>query len=240
MATLTQYLTATRRLLQNPPAPESLYSTADLTAHINTARGQLAGESECVRVMGTLTMTAGTRIYSLSTINVSAAPGVSGVFNARILQRVVGDGLRWMRPFEWPRFSQYYLNRVVPVSGQPEIWSQFGQGASGSIYVDPVPDTGYTASVDCVCRPVDLIDDSTPDAIPYPFSDAVPFFACYYALLGAQSQARQADADRMMERYEEFKNRARAMSNPSVLPLLYEGRQDPTMANKLAIGGMQR
>ena len=43
---LTAYLNATAILLQNPVAPTSLYSTANLTTFINTARGQLAGESE--------------------------------------------------------------------------------------------------------------------------------------------------------------------------------------------------
>jgi hypothetical protein len=152
------------------------------------------------------------------------------------LYRRVADGRVWMRPRSWPWFSQYHLSQAVPSSGVPAVWTQYGQGETGSLYFDPLPDGDYTIDADCVCRPVDLVTDATPDAIPYPFSDAVPFFACYYALLAAQSQARQADADRMLARYEEFKNRARGMSNPNVLPQNYEQQADPTLVNKLALG----
>jgi len=40
---LASYITQTQRLLQNPGAPISLYSTADITSYVNIARGQLAG-----------------------------------------------------------------------------------------------------------------------------------------------------------------------------------------------------
>ena len=57
---LTAYLTRTRQLLQNPAATVALYADADLTAYINTARSELAGETECVRDYSTLAMAAGT------------------------------------------------------------------------------------------------------------------------------------------------------------------------------------
>lgn len=236
MATLTQYITETRQLLQNPNAPTQLYSDANLTSYINRARGLLAGDSECIRVYGTLALTQGVRVYSLTSINVSSTPGIDGALNARILMRRLGDGNIWMRPRNWPWFAQYKLNNPVPQQGVPSVWTQYGQGETGSLYVDPVPDSSYVVDVDTVCRPVDLVDDTTPDAIPYPFDKAVPFFACYYALLAAQSNARQADADRMKQRYEEFKNMARSISNPDVLPQLYEQHPDLTLPAKL---GMQ-
>ena len=107
---------------------------------------------------------------------------------------------------------------------------------TGSIFVDPLPDTGYVAKLDAVCYPVDLVDDTTPEAIPYPWTDAVPFFAAYYALLSSQNATRQADADRMMARYSEFVSRARRTSNASVLPMTYEQSGDPTESNKLGLG----
>lgn len=234
---LDQYLTATRRLLQNPSAPTSLYSSTDLTAYINTARNQLAGEGECVRVMGTLALTAGVQVYPFSDIDLgaAAATGVAGTLNVRTMWRQIGSGQTWMRPrpFEW--FSLYVLNNPNPQQGQPSIWSQFGQGVLGTIYVSHVPDDAYTATLDLVCYPDALESDSDPEPIPSLWTDAVPFFAAYYALLSSQNGARQADAERMMQRYGEFVARARRSANPSALPYLYPQSGNPTQANQLGL-----
>ena len=47
---LTEYIARTQKLLQHPvPATNPLYSQADITGYINTARKQLAGEGQCIR-----------------------------------------------------------------------------------------------------------------------------------------------------------------------------------------------
>ena len=233
---LDGYVLATQRLLQNPAAPIPLYAPSDLSAYINTARGVLAGESESIRVMGSLATVVGQRPYLFSAINLIAAPaGVLGVFNVRYAWYLVGNGQASLRPRPWPWYAQYKLNNPVPPSGPPAVWSIFGQGTTGSIYLDPLPDTVYTLPLDCVCVPVPLVDDSTPEAIPYPWTDAVPFFAAYLALLSSQTGARRAEADRMLADYEEWKNRARRISNPSILPGLYEQSPNPVRINQLGV-----
>lgn len=232
---LNLYLLQTQQLLQNPPAPVSLYATSDLTSWINRARLQVAGDGECVRNYAALALTQGVGVYPFSAIVLNPATGISGVYNIRTAWRVVADGQVWMRPrpFEW--FSLYELNNPVPDQGPPEIWSQFGQGVNGSIFVSDVPDTTYTLKLDTVCEPAALADDTTPEIIPYPWTEAVPFFAAYYALLSAQTGARYQDADQMLQRYSQFRDRARAMSTPGVLPTIYPQTPDPTMQNKLGV-----
>lgn len=239
---LNTYLLQTQQLLQNPAAPIPLYSDADLTSYINRARLILAGDAECVRVYANFKTVAGQRQYDFADIDVAAVnPAVSAPFNARFLWYVIGDGQAAMRPRGWPWFAQYKLNNPVPATGLPQVWSQYGQGDSGSIFIDPIPDDVYTIVCDTVCVPIALVDDTTVEAIPYPWTDAVPFFAAYYALLSAQAPARQADAERMMQRYEEFKTRARRMSNPSILPGLYE-QSAPVVspANQLGVQSSAR
>lgn len=63
----------------------------------------------------------------------------------------------------------------------PTLCAQFGQGASGSIYKYPIPSTAYQFEFDCFCYPVDLIDDTSFEAIPYPWTDAVAMGAAVYA-----------------------------------------------------------
>lgn len=245
---LALYETSTRRLLQNPAAPISLYSTADLDSYINTARGQLAGESECVRVLGTISTVIGQRNYNFSSINVgvSATNGISGVINVRSVMRSVGVGYKWMKPEAWPWFQSFRMNDPTPVNGAPVAWSQFGQGAApggtgagagGSFYVDPPPNAIYTLTCDCVCFPIALVDDTTVESIPFLWSDAIPYFAAYLALMGSQTGQRQAEAGRMFDLYTTFVGRARQAANPSVNNAIYAQAPDPTLMSKL---GMQR
>lgn len=243
---LTQYQTDLTNLLQSPSAPTSLYSTTNLNRWINIARGQLAGETQCIRYMGTLNAVVGQRPYNFSSIDtgVAATTGIAGVIHVRTLSYNVGDGQQWVPVRSWEWFNQYALNNPVPDSGPPTMWSQFKQGsagtssgsnASGSLYLDPPPDLTYVLNVDCVCYPIALTDDNTVEAIPYLWTDAVPFFAAYYALLSAQTQARQEDAQRYYGYYKEFVERARNASNPSQLNYEYQGSTDVATINKLGV-----
>lgn len=247
---LATYLTATQNLLQTPGAPTSLYSTANLTLWINTARAQLAGESESIRRIGTVSTVVGQRNYNFGSVNVwlggtAATTGVAGIFHVRRISYDVGDGEQWITPSAWPWFDLYHMNNPVPVNGAPEVWSQYAQGSGGqqlgsstfgSFYLDPPPDTAYTLNCDCVCYPIALADDATIEGLPYLWTDCVPYFAAYLAYLSSQTGARQADAMRMMDLYKEFVERARKFANPSVNRWMYEQSPDPTTLNKL---GMQ-
>jgi hypothetical protein len=79
------------------------------------------------------------------------------------------------------------------------------------------------------------VDDTTVEAIPELWADAIPYFAAYLALLSAQSAQRQGDANRMFERYTEFVNRARAASTPSILPGNYKQQPNITRPNQVAM-----
>lgn len=232
---LTTYLLRTQRLLQNPPAPVTLYSSTDLTDYINQARGQLAGESESIRVLATVSTVIGQRNYNFTALNVSSTVGVQGPIHVRRIAYLIASGQRWFTPRSWPWFDLYHLNNPVPQSGPPSTWAQYGQGVSGSFYIDPPPDISYVLSCDTVCYPIPLVDDTTVEAIPFLWTDAVPYFAAYLALLSAQAPARQADANRMFERYTEFVARARRFANPSVNRHQYEQSPDPAAASKLGL-----
>lgn len=231
---LNTYVAETRRLLQNPSAPVTLYTTADLTAFINTARGTIAGESNCIRALGTLALTASLRSYALTLVNtgVSATTGISSPLKANQATVTVGDGAMPLFSKPWPWFQSYLLGETVPLSGQPTTWAQLKQGTSATVYFYPLPDTTYTANLDCVCNPIDLVDDTTVEAIPYPFTDAVPFLAAYYAYMSVQ---RQTDAETMMKRYQQEMGTDRAASTPAVLPTNYSQVPDPTLINKFGL-----
>ncbi len=244
---LTEYQNRVKRLLQNPSAPTSLYATADLTGWINQARGQVAAEAECCRAIGTISTVVDQRNYNFTGIDigVAATTGRAGVINVRSVTYNIASGQQWITPRAWDWFTLYCLNNVVPENGLPETWAQYGQGAgfssqtmsdaSGSIYLDPPPNLVYTLNCDTTCYPIDLTDDTTVEAIPYLWTDAVAYFASYLALLSAQTSVRMNDAQRMLQLYGEFMARARQFSNPSTLRYLYQQAQDPTIPAKLGL-----
>ena len=243
---LTAYETNLQNLLQLPGPTTTLYPTASLDNWINIARGQLAGEAECIRAIGTISTVVGQRAYNFSGLNfgTSSITGIQGAIHVRRINYNVAQGAQWIPPRAWEYFDLYHLNNPVPVNGAPEAWAQYAQGsaapasgssASGSFYIDPPPDAVYTLNCDCVCFPITLVNDSTVEAIPYLWTDAVTFFAAYYAFLSAQTGARAADAERMYGYYKEFLNRARQASNPSVNRTQYEQAADPASINKLGV-----
>ena len=244
---LTRYQTDTRNLLQSPSAPTTLYDVTNLNLWINKARSQVAGEAECVRVLSTISTTVGLRGgYPFSSIDtgVSATNGIAGPLHVRAIRYAVGDGFQWVRPRNWEWFDLYKMNNPVPGSGPPEVWSQYGQGAipisggagqGGRFFIDPIPDIIYVLTCDCVCFPIDLVNDATVEAIPFMWTEAVSFLAAYFALMSAQTGARYGDAERLYQHYETFMERARKQANPSVNRYLYSQALDPTLTNKLGL-----
>lgn len=243
---LNSYVTQTQDLLQNPAAPNTLYSSVSVIQWINIGRGQLAGEAECVRFQGNLSITQGAFSYPFTSIvfpSPSSVSGVQGLVKIEAVWIQSDEGQVWIRPRPWPWWSLYELNSPVyeqpENQAQPKRWAQYAQGATGSLYVSPVPDQSYTAICDCTCYPIPLVDDTTVEAIPYLWTDAVPFYAAYRALLSAQSGARMAQAKEMFDQYTEYVNRARRFSTPSTLPGIYPQNPNVSRANQLGIAPQQ-
>lgn len=247
---LDSYILDTQRLLQNPVPTTGLYSDALITSAINKARRQLAAKSECIRKIGTISTANATREYEFSDIDlgVSATTGIAGVLNVRRISFVTGDGEKYITPRPWEWFDQFCLNTPVPLGDQndpgsrwPRTWSQYGQGASldaslsgssGTFYIDPLPDSVYVLKCDCLCFPNALAEDDDVEALPALFTDAVPFGAAWYVLLGSQNQARMADAERYYKYFNEYQELARNGANPAVLRPQYEMAGDPAQKGK--------
>lgn len=120
-------------------------------------------------------------VYPFSGINVSTFPGVSSVYMIKS-SSLIYSNYRYSLPCY--AFSVYQaMIRQYPFQYQyvPTFCSQFGQGASGSFYLYPLPSQTYQIEYDCFCLPQDLIDNRSVEAIPDPWTDAVPYFAASLA-----------------------------------------------------------
>ena len=231
---LTAYENATTRLLQNPAAPTTLYATTDIDTWINAARQQLASEGFCIQAVGSIATVVGQRTYNLSGID-SFVTGISGALRVEDLAVNVAGGQRPLIARGIAYFRYYYLSNPVPVNGLPMRWARLAEGASGTFIIDPPPDQIYTLQARCACLPINLVNDTTTESIPYPWTDAIPYYAAYLALLSAQSPARQADAMRYFNIYEEFVTRGRTYANADMVRHQYLQAQDPTLINKLGV-----
>ena len=229
---LFEYMRRTQRILRDQRV--QIINPSDLIAFINEARGQIAGEAECILAVGSLAVTAATQIYPFTSVTFSS--GIAGALNARTLWRNVSTGRSWMTPRSWPWFSLYYLTTPPIAAAAPSIWAQYGQGAAGTVYVSPIPDANYTLSVDASCYPSTLSADTDVEVIPYLWTDAIAYYAAYLSLMAMQTGGNTQESDRMYKRYQEYVARARLSANPSILPSNYSHSQ-PMPSNQL--GGPQ-
>lgn len=308
---LNTYLKQTQRLLNDPK--QQIFNVNDLIDYINLARGQVATDGKCVRLLlsggtitalavnsggtgysGTATVTisgsgqqatatatiaggaistvtltnggwgyitgttttvtaagsgggtnatftttidnslttvAGQEVYQFSTANTLAAltSGVSKIIGVYSVACAWGANAAMkpiLNPMIWSEFQAYLRAYNTGMESYPTIWSQYGQGVSGSIYLWPLPSQASQMDWDCYCLPTDLTSDTTTEIIPYPWTDAVPYYAAYLAYSGQQ---KLLEAERMFSHdpfksslYKTFMLRARAGTEPPFVPDYYQ------------------
>lgn len=133
------------------------------------------------------TSVQGQEIFQFSAFPISGFPGVKSVFGVKSVSLIYAN-YRYSLPIY--SFSVYqamirqYPRQYLYV---PTMGSQFGQGTAGSFYLYPIPSQAYQIEFDCFCLPIDLVDDTTVEAIPDPWTDAVPYFAAHLAYLELQN-----------------------------------------------------
>jgi hypothetical protein len=224
---LNVYLQQVQSLLDDAGAVE--YTTAALTTFINDARLQIAGSSESIRVLGTLHAAIGFQSYAFVQI-VDLPDGVAGALNIRKMRVSTTDGWAEIFPREWEWFWSNCLCGPVSIqSGLPDTFSVLKPGIGGGFYLSPTPNAGFLISADCVGYPVNLVDDTTPEQIPAPWTEAIQYYAAYLALLNTQ---RNADADAMLQRYSLFEARATQITTPTTLPVQYPGQAGARVAGE--------
>lgn len=166
--------------------------------------------------------------YPFSLIDLTPFPGIGAILSVRSISMVWSN---WQWSVSFLGFSKYQamIRQYVASFFAPPVWAcQFGQGVAGSFKMYPIPDQAYQMQWDCLCLPSDLEDDTSFEAIPEPWTKAVPFYAAHLALL-----SRAAEIPALMPlafRYFNEKDgglfgvhmrRARAFSQPGRVSSFY-------------------
>lgn len=154
------------------------------TVTITDTTGTGATASATVQQINLLNQ--GQEQYLFSNISLAGNPGCKSVYAIRGMS-IIYSGYRYS--VEYMPWSRYQSYRSFPYSYQycPALYSQFGQGVSGSFYVYPLPSQALQCELDCQVLPSDLIDNLSVEAIPDPWTDAVPYMAAHLAFLELQN-----------------------------------------------------
>jgi hypothetical protein len=155
---------------------------------VTDSSGPGVGATATLTISPINTLNIGQEVYNFSDIFLGNWPGVDCVHAIKSVS-VIYSNYRYSLPMY--AFSVYQAQiRQYPFQYQyvPTFASQFGQGAGGSFYVYPLPSQTYQMEFDCFCLPTDMrLDDSIPEVIPQPWTDAVPYFAAQLAYMELQN-----------------------------------------------------
>jgi hypothetical protein len=161
----------------------------------------------------------GQEVYEFKNIDVSQFPGVKSVYNVRSIS-VIYSSYRYSLPVYSFSTYQAMIRQYVAGTYQyvPSFASQLGRGASGSLYLYPLPSQEYQLEFDCMCLPADLTTDDDYEAIPDPWTDAVSYFAGHLAFMELQNMASARGMlelfDMRMQRFGGYVQPGR-VSNPN-------------------------
>lgn len=125
--------------------------------------------------------------YDLANMPISSFPGVQSIIGQRSVS-IIYSNYRYSIPqYSWTVYQGYIRQFPSQYEYVPTFYSQFGQGAAGTLFMYPLPSQTYQFEVDCTCQPIDLTTDQSVEAIPQPWQDCIHFLAAYYGYLELQN-----------------------------------------------------
>jgi len=113
---------------------------------------------------------------------------------------------------------QAFARQYPYVSGNPWYWTRF-ENTTNSVYLRPIPSQAFPMQWTCTCSVLPLTTDSSPEPIPYSYTDAIPYFAAYLAMMSSQ---RMPDAQNMLQIYNMFASTGRANFQTPIIESIHE------------------
>lgn len=194
---LSAYVTEVQQHLNDQQG--QFFPAPTLHAYINRSRRRIAAASGCLRVLIKAVTNPNQEVYPFTAWTALAQKEMTGVNNilaVRSIAIAIGQGgwkPMWRR-IPWTDFQarfRIYNGTYYGVISEPGWWAQYGEGPYGSLYLAPIPGAQMPMEIDVSCVPLPLLNDEDPEPIPYPWTDAVSYWAAVLALLQLQ---RREDA----------------------------------------------
>ena len=210
---LASYINDVQNLLNDNQG--QFFTLPTLTNYINKARRRIAAVSGCIRVVPPNVYTVpGQEVYPFAdwVSNIQGiVPQAKSILACRSV--AISFGGRWVsghtvgawkpvwRRVVWTDFQarfRIYNGTFMGTISEPGWWAQYGEGPMGAIYLAPIPASVNPMEVDITLIPQPLLTDNDADPIPYPWSDAVGYWA---AVLCLMQQQRKEDASAMAQTF---------------------------------------
>lgn len=198
---LSEYVTQVQQFLNDQQG--QFFPLPTLHSFINRSRRRVAAMSGCLRLLPPGTQTVPNQeVYPFSawdSLVQQSLPGAKCVLAVRSLAISIGQGgwkPMWRR-IVWTDFQarfRIYNRTFYGVISEPGWYAQYGEGPYGKLYLAPIPSSPLPMEIDLSCVPFDLLTDQDPEPIPYPWTDAVSYWA---AVLCLMQQQRREDAQAM-------------------------------------------
>ena len=153
-----------------------------------------------------------------TTVVTANTPGYSSVFAVQDITVSWGSFKPQLSKMPWSAFQAYFRAINTGMSNTPSYWAQIGRGTNSVAYLYPIPSQQAEMQWDCYCLPIDLVNDSTVEALPLPWTEAVKWYAAYRAYMAAQ---RQPDAQSMLGEYARKLQSYSGVTSPAVVPQIY-------------------
>ena len=115
--------------------------------------------------------------YNFSDVDLSQFPGVDSIFNVRSVSIIYANYRYSLPKYAFTIYQAYIRQYPFQYQYVPTFFTQFGQGAGGSLFFYPLPSQTYQMELDCLCLPSDLQTNNDYEALPAPWTDAVAYFA---------------------------------------------------------------
>ena len=198
---LMRYITETQQFLND--AQGQFFNLPTMTSYVNRSRRRIAAASGCLRVLPQGTVTKKNQeVYPFSDWNALIQKEMTGlqyILHCRSVSIAIGKG-GWKPSWRRVVFSDFQARfRIYNGTFYGAIseagWSaQFNAGPIGKIYLAPIPSMEMPMDVDLTCIPAPLLTDNDPEPMPYPWTDAVSYWAATLCLM---QQQRTQDAQAM-------------------------------------------
>jgi hypothetical protein len=153
-------------------------------------------------------LNAGQEEYSFSSVDMSMFPGVGSVYMIKSVA-IIYSNYRYVLPiYDFTTYQARIRNYPFQYQYVPTFACQRGQGADGTFMMYPLPSQQYQMEWDCFCLPEALVDDNSVEALNYPWTDAIPYFAaclCYEELQNLNAATYyQEKFDKLLQRYSNY------------------------------------
>jgi len=127
-----------------------------------------------VATAGAVTFTYYQEAYPFTTVPTPAGTSIIDIAN---ITAIWGNTRYALQYKEWSMYNAQ-MRSYVAFQQRPVMFSVFGQN---TVFIGPIVDQPYVTEWDCVINPASLVQLTDVESITYPYTDPVPYYACYLA-----------------------------------------------------------